>query len=205
MHDHLDRRVRRTREALQEALLILILEKGYDALTVEEIAARADVGRTTFYLHYHDQDDLLLSITGEFAEAMQEEFLLRLDESAAGIEELVALLFDLAGENVELFRAIMSGRCGAQVLSQFQRILLTLFRRMLEAQSGREGGELRLPVGFAASYLFGALRESLMWWLDHRERFAAEQVLEMFTRLTAPRLGWLLGRAPSGLLASVPD
>lgn len=48
----LDRRVRRTRRALQDSLTSLILEKGYDAVTVEDITDRADLGRTTFYLHY---------------------------------------------------------------------------------------------------------------------------------------------------------
>ena len=56
----LDRRTRRTRRSLREALFALILEKGYDAVTIEHITERADLGRTTFYLHYRDKEDLLL-------------------------------------------------------------------------------------------------------------------------------------------------
>lgn len=56
----LDRRVRRTRRALQDSLTSLILEKGYDAVTVEDITDRADLGRTTFYLHYKDKEELLI-------------------------------------------------------------------------------------------------------------------------------------------------
>jgi AcrR family transcriptional regulator len=55
-----DRRVQRTRAALRQSLMELIREKGYEALTVEEVARRANLGRATFYLHYHDKDDLLL-------------------------------------------------------------------------------------------------------------------------------------------------
>ena len=50
-----DRRTNRTRRQLREALLALILEKGYDSITVEDITGRADLGRTTFYLHYRDR------------------------------------------------------------------------------------------------------------------------------------------------------
>jgi hypothetical protein len=55
-----DRRVLRTRAALRQALMELIREKGYEALTVEEITQHANLGRATFYLHYRDKDDLLL-------------------------------------------------------------------------------------------------------------------------------------------------
>ena len=56
-----DRRVNRTRKSLQEALAGLILNKGYDKITVQDIIDRANVGRSTFYAHFQDIDDLLLS------------------------------------------------------------------------------------------------------------------------------------------------
>jgi AcrR family transcriptional regulator len=56
-----DRRVRRTRELLRSALLSLIQEKGYERITVRDILDRADVGRSTFYAHYRDKDELLQS------------------------------------------------------------------------------------------------------------------------------------------------
>ena len=56
----LDRRVQRTRKLLNDALMALIQEKGYDSVTIEDITERANLGRTTFYLHYQSKDDLLL-------------------------------------------------------------------------------------------------------------------------------------------------
>src|SRR5262245_11059285 len=56
-----DRRVKRTRELLQKALIELISEQGYDAITIQEIVDRADVARTTFYMHYNSKDDLFIS------------------------------------------------------------------------------------------------------------------------------------------------
>jgi len=56
-----DRRVRRTRRILIEALIALILEKGYSKITVQDILDRADVGRSTFYDHFRDREALLVA------------------------------------------------------------------------------------------------------------------------------------------------
>src|SRR5271170_3820458 len=55
-----DRRIQRTRQLLRESLIELILEKGYDAVTVQDITDHANLGRATFYLHYRDKEELLL-------------------------------------------------------------------------------------------------------------------------------------------------
>src|SRR5690242_18084253 len=56
-----DRRVERTRQSLQNALSELILEKGYEHVTVQDVIDRANVGRSTFYAHFEDKEQLLLS------------------------------------------------------------------------------------------------------------------------------------------------
>ena len=57
----MDRRAQRTRELLQKALIELISERGYDAITIQDIVDRANLGRTTFYLHYNSKDELFMS------------------------------------------------------------------------------------------------------------------------------------------------
>ena len=76
MEGQIDRRVARTRRTLHEALIRLIMRKGYDALTVQEIIDEADIGRATFYAHYRGKDDLLRGgferLRGELKAARQE-------------------------------------------------------------------------------------------------------------------------------------
>jgi AcrR family transcriptional regulator len=70
-----DRRVQRTRRLLHKALMCLILEKKYESITVQEILDRADVGRSTFYMHFQDKDELLFSgfqYLQRFLESVQE-------------------------------------------------------------------------------------------------------------------------------------
>src|SRR5512139_3713844 len=57
----IDPRVIRTRQLLRDALVSLIAEKGFDAITVQDIADRATLNRATFYLHYQDKHDLLIN------------------------------------------------------------------------------------------------------------------------------------------------
>src|SRR5207245_8167897 len=66
----IDRRIRRTRDRLGDALVELIQEKPFDSITVQEVLDRAGVGRSTFYVHYRDKNDLFLSDADEFFEAM---------------------------------------------------------------------------------------------------------------------------------------
>ena len=54
-----DRRIQRTRQLLEDALIALILEKGYDKITVQNIFDQANAGRSTFYSHFLDKDDLM--------------------------------------------------------------------------------------------------------------------------------------------------
>src|SRR5574341_140916 len=66
-HSKPDRRIQRTKQALREALMQLIKEKGYDSISVEEITQKANIGRATFYLHYKDKEDLLIDEFSELA------------------------------------------------------------------------------------------------------------------------------------------
>ena len=66
----MDARVQRTRDALGDALIELMQEKPFDTITVQDVLDRAHVSRSTFYTHYSDKDDLLMSDAEEFFEAL---------------------------------------------------------------------------------------------------------------------------------------
>lgn len=68
----LDRRVRRTRDALGDALMALMEEKPFDEITVQHVLDRANVGRSTFYAHFRDKDDLFISDSEEFFDLMSQ-------------------------------------------------------------------------------------------------------------------------------------
>ncbi len=77
----MDARVRRTRDALGDALVALMQEKPFDTITVQDVLDRAKVGRSTFYAHYSDKDDLLMSDAEEFFESISMALSVRGDKS----------------------------------------------------------------------------------------------------------------------------
>ena len=68
--DSTDLRVRRTRKLLREALIDLATEKGFDAITINDLAARAMINRATFYRHYRDKYELALDYATELLDEL---------------------------------------------------------------------------------------------------------------------------------------
>ena len=70
--NNLDRRVQKTRKLLQDALIELVGEKGYETVSIRDILERANVGRSTFYAHFADKDQLLHSILDRLDELFEQ-------------------------------------------------------------------------------------------------------------------------------------
>jgi AcrR family transcriptional regulator len=178
-----DPRVVRTRTALREALVALILERGWDAISVQDVCERAGVGRSTFYIHYGDKEDLLVGGFSDLKKALRAQ--------AAGGEGGGAFAFarglvEHAGENRRLFRAIVGRRSGQVVQQLFRQLLVELVR---EDVSGLA------PAGAdrdaAAHFIAGAFFEVLLWWLDSRSGLQVSQIDALLHRFTAPVLAEL--------------
>src|SRR6266702_3252670 len=99
-----DARVERTRAQLGNALLALIVEKPINDVTVQDVLDRSGVGRSTFYLHYRDKDDLLISQLEMFLELMSTALSRKNDKSQRVVP--VAELFAHIGNQNKLYRVL---------------------------------------------------------------------------------------------------
>jgi AcrR family transcriptional regulator len=184
-----DRRVRRTRHLLRQALVELILRKGYERITVQDIIDHADVGRSTFYAHYTDKDDLLLSgleeLTVTFEEHMERHFATR------GHPNPVLALFQHADQERDLYRAL-AGRRGAEVMREGlrRRIGEIGARHIHEFLPGHDVG---LPREVAAEFVLSSLMGLLMWWLDNDLPHPPERMADMYMRLVQPGISAVYG------------
>jgi len=70
MNDKNDRRSQRTRQLISDAFVELLLEKGYEAMSIRDVIERANVGRSTFYSHFKDKEELFVSQLDRLLEAL---------------------------------------------------------------------------------------------------------------------------------------
>ncbi len=175
-----DARVRRTRLQLGTALLNLIIEKPINDVTVQDILDRSGVGRSTFYLHYRDKDDLLVSQLETFLETMSNSLSDRKDKSHRVMP--VAELFAHIGNQNKLYRVLSdSGH-----LKDFFELAEGYFARGIERRLTESGRLTKVPqreLAARASALSGSLLSLLRWWLDRGEKESSQEMDQMFHRM----------------------
>ena len=186
-----DRRVSRTRHALREALLSLMEEQDYNAITVEEITARADLGRTTFYLHYRDKEDLLLEELADLVHELTQQ-IARISISQWQEQKLpqapILMIFQHVAANEKMYRLILDGEGMLQVTER----LCSIFEEAVIRLSQTEGDvqELllnsKVSMNFLASYFAGALLTTTGWWLKQGVSYQPDEIAALFQQVLFP-------------------
>lgn len=177
-----DRRSRRTRRLLGDAFVALLQEQRYDTITVQEIIDRANVGRSTFYAHYLDKEDLLQSEIAGVVERLGTHM-----DGAPGGARLIpslALLRHLQ-ERQDLYRALARGRAIEPALRAMREQLSRHAEARLAAllPAGRTPAP---PLPVVAQHVAGALLALFGWWLERDMPEPAEQIDAYFLDLVRP-------------------
>jgi AcrR family transcriptional regulator len=185
-----DRRVGKTRRALKEGLTDLILERGYEAVTIADIIDRADVGRSTFYAHFMDKDDLLMAILSDLQVPGPDTSAWKTHDAAFG---WTLDMFRHFGSGKRLFKAVASGQSGALARRETTRWLEDLARAELSrVRAPRTLDPARLEV--VVRFLVGTFIGFMDWWMrDENEALPAETVDHAFRSLVLPGVANVLG------------
>ena len=191
----MDRRVQRTLQSLRTALLDLIKEKDYDEISIEEITERANVGRTTFYLHYKDKEDLLMeefsTIMYERAQALSEiPFSVWVPVSEEDLKKNIALqplllVFDHIHNNSELYNLLLKSTNSSKIIERIRKISTDAIVKFVEAKMETDPIPLlsEVPIEFFAAFFSGALISIVSWWIREDMRHTPEEVTNMFRSL----------------------
>jgi len=177
-----DSRIIRTRKALRTSLYELILERGYDDISIQHITDHADLGRATFYLHYKDKDDLLLDlmqkISDDFFQTLPKE---EKAENPYLNESALKRMFDYAEEYYDFYRVTIrekGGVVGIRYLMQIMReqiskTFLEMDERKIETLYTRD---------LIENYVTGALFMIVFWWLDNEMPIPTEDMARMLLK-----------------------
>lgn len=182
-HGTIDRRALRTRQSLHRALIELIGERDYDAISVMDIAEAANVGRSTFYAHFTDKDDLLRSGTVHFRDMLLRDHATRHSSDGADGQLLSFSRFmtEHLQERKELYRALKRGRAGPIIMEAFRLYICELVRTalMTRAPKTKRPYETELAVQF----IVGAFMSVLSWWMDRGAKEDPAEIDRAFTAL----------------------
>lgn len=170
-----DRRVRRTRRLLHEAFINLVLEKGFERLTVQDILDRADVGRSTFYSHFRDKEALLMSCFDDVRDGLRGE---------PGWPDPAAVIFRHAHRHRQVYQALCGRKGGAVVHRNLSRLIGEAVRDHLGPQLRAAGSDM--PADVVTEFYVSATLGLLTWWIEHDFRDGPARLAAIHQRLVAP-------------------
>jgi AcrR family transcriptional regulator len=207
----LDRRVQKTRKLLQDALIELVAEQGYESVTVREILDKANVGRSTFYMHFQDKEQLLHSILDRLDElfAQHKKRLLEATKNFGNADTMelphglspILSLFQFVGQNQRFFKAMLGNRSygifakpiyeyvfahvhGLFTAPTHDAVVAHLHEPFKRLRSRETYGSLEAEI--AAHYFASALMGLLVWWVEKEMPCPAEEVDRLFRQLAIP-------------------
>ena len=183
MIDKNDRRSQRTRQALGDAFVELLMERGYDAISIKDMIERANVGRSTFYSHYADKDELFVSQLDRLMELLSQHIPQAYTEGNPFFPSLG--LFQHIKQQQKLYRILAWGS-GVDVLTKHLQKSMT---EKIEQRLLSSGQIYEVPIPILANFLAGSFLSLVKWWLDNKLTYSPEHMDEMYRKLA---LAWIM-------------
>jgi AcrR family transcriptional regulator len=183
-HDKEDRRTRRTRQLLRDALLSLLKEKRYVDISVQDIIERADIARSTFYVHYMDKDDLLVGKWGVFASNLghQATQMIHEQKTSESIFPTRVWFQHIRAQN-ELLKIIAKD----SAIDLAMKTLHGILRNDVQAKVGKHlSADDSVPASLVVEYMANALMTLIKWWIKHKMPYSPERMDEIFQQLVMP-------------------
>ena len=173
-----ERRKLRTRGKLKDATLALVLEKGFDDVTIQDIVDRADLGRGTFYVHYHDLQEILWDIIQDGLKESMIDGHTRSAQDAYPTGYLGYLItFETASKNQDLYRVMLGGKGSALITQRVADYLAGAIQDAIESHQFMQNSEY--PPGIIAQYVVGALMRMVLWWLETPNEYSSKEMADM--------------------------
>lgn len=183
MKDKNDRRSQRTRQLISDAFAELLLEKGYKAMSIRDVIERANVGRSTFYSHFKDKEELFVSQLDRLLEALSRHLPREHAERNPFFPSLG--LFQHFQEQQKLIRAL-SWTSGVDLLT---RHLQKSMSEKIEERLMSEGQTYEVPTPVMANFLAGSFLTLVRWWLDNKMSYSPEEMDGMYRKLALAGIG----------------
>lgn len=182
-----DLRTKRTRKMILETFINLVKERGYEHVTVSDIANQAMINRATFYAHFKDKQDVYDYI---FKEAI-EQFMMVLAPVQLGrtnqlqlhaIEQIITHIFEKIQENRVFFKTVLNAHGNEQLRKQISQILRSTYANIFDQVEIREK-DFIVPIDFIIEYMSSTFMASLHWWINQEISLSPKQMAQLIIKL----------------------
>ena len=180
-----DRRIDKTQRALRMAMSELVEEKDYTAITVRDLVERANVARSSFYAHFRDKDDLVLSGFQEIGINAAEDVFANTDKGG-GYPNFAIVLFRGAEQWKSMAKAFLSLEAPTVASHHLRNMVIIQAREWLRSHCSE--GMSKLEQEAIVHYLASGLLSMMIWWVQNDFPCSADEMSETFNTLAVKGL-----------------
>lgn len=186
----MDRRQRKTREAIFLAFTELLSEKNFNQITVSDIIERADIGRATFYAHFETKDFLLKELSEELfchifdsthdkhnhehEHSHEHRHIFSCDAKS----DVFTHLFEHLEKNDNQILELLSSENNELFLNYFKVNLLQLVETQLDSFSSKKADSL--PKDFYVNHIASTFVETVRWWVQNKRQQTPQEITQYF-------------------------
>jgi AcrR family transcriptional regulator len=183
-----DRRIQKTQSLLKAGLTSLIREKPYDSIAVKEILDRANVGRSTFYMHFRNKDELLVAGIHDMLRSVQSPARTSFAQPHERIISFSLPIFEYHHRHRHAGGDRMGTRGRAILHDHLRKVLAELVADAIRKDVRGRRQARRIPQNLVAEYVASTFGLVLNWWLDSKNPLPPEDINDLFRALVLPTL-----------------
>jgi AcrR family transcriptional regulator len=176
------RRRQQTRKLLQDAMLDLVLERGFDAITIQEITDRADLGRGTFYFHFDSKEDALWSIVEDRIRMTEQEVIERYEGVLPEKPEFFGYvnIFQHIELNKDVYKVIVGSMGSQEVANRAKQYMVEETIRDIDNFGIYH--EIGQPPEITAQIVVGIIVSLAYWWIETSNAYSAKDLASIIYR-----------------------
>lgn len=186
-----DPRVIKTRRALREGFIRLILQQGYDSISIQDIANEAQTARITFYRHYRDKEELLTDCLNVLYEELVQKTEREISAGALTSHAPTRVFFEHLQEQEELYRILFSSLGTQTVLDRMQQYMAEAVLQNISAYSS--DSRPAIPAEIIARHLVSAQVGLGVWWLKNNQPYSIDYMTRVAVWLSLAGVQRALG------------
>jgi len=172
-----DLRVIKTRQGLRDAFLRLLLEKGYDVISIQDIATEAQAARVTFYRHYKNKEELLIDcidmiyeeLAGHIKQVSKEDY-------QQGYSPMLVFYRQLH-EDGKIYRLLSTSRGGQFLVNRLIKLFAERIQIFIEGRVPAE--QLQVPSEIIAHHMASAFVGLANWWIENDQPYSPEYMAQI--------------------------